>query len=227
MQRKIVIEGNLTEISLNNLGSLETLDYDIDALSDEAEIQEFMEEVATLIESGEADAIGDVCKYKVVPSEAIDYLACSEEDSEEKEISLDTFKLLNKSLAEVIEFLGNAKVGDIVYLRKEEGNGTIELSLEVESSDDAMTIEYFDCSEALDNYDVLRESYLDSICDTLLPETIATQNQKSVLENYVFEPQIVFGELYKVIEVDGITTLDRIELPGYYYKNETETIDEV
>ena len=227
MQRKIVIEGNLTEISLNNLGSLETLDYDIDALSDEAEIQEFMEEVATLVESGEVDALGDVCKYKVIPSEAIEYLGCSDEDSEEKEISLDNFKLLNKSLSDLTEFLESAKIGDIIYLRKEEGNATVELSLELENSDEAMTIEYFDCSEALDNYDVLRESYFDSICDTLLPETIATQTQRSVLENYLFEPQIVFGELYKVIEVDGVITLDRIELPGYYYKNETETIDEL
>ena len=227
MQRKIVIEGNLTEIGLNNLGSLETLDYDIDALSDEAEIQEFMEEVATLVESGEVDAVGDVCKYKVIPSEAIDYLGCSDEDSEEKEISLDSFKLVNKSLADLSEFLETANVGDIIYLRKEEGNATVELSLEVENSDDMMNIEYFDCSEALDSYDVLRESYLDSICDTLLPETISANDQKAVLENYVFEPQIVFGELYRVIEVDGITTLDRIELPGYYYKNETETIDEL
>jgi hypothetical protein len=223
MQKKIIIEGTLTDISLSNLGSLESLDYDIDALDDEAEIEEFMEEVQTLVESGEVDALGDVCKYRVMPSEAFDYLACSEE----KEISLESFELYNKSLQEVRDFLESASVGDIIYLRKEEGKGSYELSLEVENQDEKMQIAYFDCSEDFDDYDVLRESYLDSLCDTLLPESIAAQEQNAVVENFLFEPQIVFGEIYRIIDVDGIKTLDRVAIPAYYYKNETETIDEV
>jgi hypothetical protein len=227
MQRKIIIEGTLTEISLNNLGSLETLDYDVDALNDEAEIEEFMQEVQTLVESGDVDILGDVCKYRVMPSEAFDYLACSDEQSEEQEISLESFKLCNKSLDEVEEFLDAANVGDIIYLRKEEGKGSYEFSLEVQNKEEKIRIDYFDCSESFDAYDVLRESYLDTLCDTLLPETIASQEQKAVVENSLFEPQIVFGEIYRVIDVDGIKTLDRVAIPAYYYKNETETIDEI
>jgi len=77
MQRKIVIEGTLTEISLNNLGAIQNLDYDIEGLSDEAEIAEFMQELETLVESGDVESVGNQCKYKVIPSEEIEYLACA------------------------------------------------------------------------------------------------------------------------------------------------------
>jgi hypothetical protein len=225
MQRKIVIEGTLTEISLNNLGAIQNLDYDIEGLSDEAEIAEFMQELETLVESGDVESVGNQCKYKVIPSEEIEYLACADEDAQEKEISLDRFTLVNKQLQEMQEFIEQSVVGDIIYLRKEQGKATYELSLEVESSDAKMQIEYFDCSESLDSYDILRESYFESVCDTLLPESISTKEQRCIVENYLFEPQMIFGEIYKVIEVDGVKTLDRVEIPGYYYKDETESVD--
>ena len=159
--------------------------------------------------------------------EDIEYLAIADEDSDEKEISIDTFKLVNQTLDPIKNLLDRASVGDIIYLRKEQGKANITLSLDMQNDEESMKLSYFDCSADMDEYDLLRESYYDVVCDTFLPESLAVQENQASIENFVFEPQIVYGELFKlVVNEDGIKSLQKIAFPGYYFQDTQREIDE-
>ncbi|QOP42974.1 hypothetical protein FJR45_03005 [Sulfurimonas sediminis] len=227
MERKITIEGNISVVSLSNVGTFEEFNLENEEINEESEIKNIMEEIDAYAQSGELDAVTDVCTYKVMNDEDIEYLACADEESEEKEISMERFQLVNQTLKPIKNLLTKACKGDIIYLRKEQGKANIILSLEMNNSDEAMSFSYFDCSTDLDEYDLLRESYYDVVCDTFLPESLATQENKATVENFVFEPQIIYGELYKVIEnEEGLKSLQKIEFPGYYFQDAQRDIDE-
>ena len=169
----------------------------------------------------------DVCSYNVMNPEDVEYLAISDEESDEKEISMDSFKLVNKTMDEAKALLQRANVGNVIYLRKEQGKANISLSLEMQNNDETMNLSYFDCSTDMDEYDLLCESYYDVICDTFLPESLTTQENQESVENFVFEPEIVYGELYKIVEnEDGIKSLIKIEIPGYYFQDTQRDIDD-
>jgi hypothetical protein len=227
MERKIIIEGDISIVSLSNVGTLEEYNIDSEDINEESEIKSIMEEIDAYAQSGELDVMTDVQTYKVMNGEDIEYLALADEESEEKEISIDTFKLVNQTLAPVKNLLTRANVGDIIYLRKEQGKANITLSLEMQNSDETMSLSYFDCSADMDEYDLLRDSYYDVICDTFLPESLATQENKATTENFVFEPQIIYGELFKIVQnEDGVKSLQKIEFPGYYFQDTQREIDE-
>ena len=66
-----------------------------------------------------------------------------------------------------------------------------------------------------------------TVCDTFLPETLSVGENKSTIENLLFEPQIIYGELYKMVENDdGIKSLQKIEFPEYYFQDAQKGIDE-
>ncbi len=227
MERKIIIEGNISIVNLSNVGTLEEYNVDSEDINEESEIKSIMEEVDAYAQSGELDVMTDVCTFKVMNGENIEYLAIADEESDEKKVSIDSFKLINQSVEPIKSLLARASVGDIIYLRKEQGKANITLSLEMQNSDETMNLSYFDCSTDMDEYDLLRESYYDTVCDTFLPETLSVQGNKSTVENLLFEPQIVYGELYKMVEnEEGIKSLQKIEFPGYYFQDAQRGIDE-
>jgi len=227
MERKITIEGDISKITLSNVGMLEEYDIDTDDINEESDIKSIMEEIDAYAQSGELDVMTDVCSYNVMNPEGVEYLAISDDEGDEKEISMDAFKLVNKTMDEAKVLLQRASVGNVIYLRKEQGKANISLSIEMQNSDETMNLSYFDCSTDRDEYDLLRESYYDVICDTFLPESVATQENEASAENFVFEPEIVYGELYKIIEnEDGIKSFTKIEIPGYYFQDTQRDIDE-
>ena len=226
MERRVIIEGVISQVSISNVGELEEFDYNVDDLNESADIESFMQEIDAYAQSGELNATTDIKSYRVMNSEDVEYCAKSDE-GKEVEISLDDFKLKNQTLQPIKELLENARVGDIIYLRKEQGRGSYELSLELEDSSGEMSLGYFDCSESLDGYDLLRESYYDVVCDTILPESITAGDSKAVVENFLFEPQLIYGELYRVITTEnGEKSLDRVALPGYYFQEASRSIEE-
>ncbi len=226
MEKKVIIEGNISIVSLSNVGNLQEYNIESEEINEESEIKSIMEEIDAYAQSGELDVMADVCTYKVINGEDIEYLAVADEDNNEKEISLDSFKLVNKDTHEMHNLLNRASVGDVIYLRKEQGKANITLSLEVQNNE-TMSLCYFDCSVDMDEYDLLRESYYDTVCDTFLPETLSVKENKASVENFLFEPQIIYGELYKmVVNEEGIKSLQRIEIPGYYFQDAQRGIDE-
>jgi len=226
MERRVIIEGVISQVSISNVGELEEFDYNVDDLNESADIESFMQEIDAYAQSGELNATTDIKSYRVMNSEDVEYCAQSDE-GKEVEISLDDFKLKNQTLQPIKELLENARVGDIIYLRKEQGRGSYELSLELEDSSGEMSLGYFDCSESLDGYDLLRESYYDVVCDTILPASITAGDSKAVVENFLFEPQLIYGELYRVVTTEnGEKSLDRVALPGYYFQEASRSIEE-
>lgn len=224
MERKIIIEGDIAKVTLSNVGMLE--EYDIEEINEESDIKSIMEEIDAYAQSGELDVMTDMCSYNVMNAEDIEYLAMSEEDGDENEISMDSFKLVNKTMNEVKELLDRACVGNVIYLRKEQGKANLTLSLEVQKGDEVMNFSYFDCSTGMDEYDLLRESYYDVVCDTFLPESLTAQENQATVENFVFEPEIVYGELYKIAQNDeGVKSLVKIDLPSYYFQDAQTEID--
>ena len=226
MEKKVIIEGNISIVSLSNVGTLQEYNIDSEDINEESEIKSIMEEIDAYAQSGELNVMTDVCTYKVMNGEDIEYLAIADEEGDEKEVSMDSFKLVNKDMQEMRSLLERASVGDIIYLRKEEGKANMTLSLEIEENE-TMSLCYFDCSVDMDEYDLLRESYYDTVCDTFLPETLSTKENQASVDNFLFEPQIVYGELYKIVTNEaGIKSLQKVEIPGYYFQDAQRGIDE-
>ncbi len=227
MEKRVYIEGDLSVITLSNIGELDAFDFNIDDINEEADINEIMEQIDAFAESGELDLATDIKKFKVMNPEDISYLAIEEND-EEMEVSLDSFTLTNESMQPVTELLEFAEPGDLIYLRREVGKTNWEMSIEVEESNAALVFSYFDCAHDLDQYDLLAESYYDVLCDTILPESLSSAEKRAQIENFAIDPQLIYGELYKVIE-DPETwdkSLERIEVPGYYFLDKTRSVDE-
>jgi len=227
-ETKVYLEGDLSVITLSNIGELDEFDFNIDDINEEADINEIFEQIDAFSESGELDLATDIKKFKVMAPEDISYLGIKEEDEEEVESSLDAFILKNENFQPVKELLEFAEAGDLIYLRKEQGKSNWEFSLERESTDAPMTLSYFDCSHDLDQYDLLAESYYDVLCDTFIPESLSSGGSKAQVENFDIDPQLVYGELYKVVE-DPETwdkSLERLEVPGFYFLDKTRSTDE-
>jgi len=226
MDKKVIIEGKIADVTLSNLGLLEEYDIANEDINEETEIKSIMEEIDAYTQGEELDVMRDVCTYRVMNSEDIEYLALFDEESGEREVSVDTFKLVNKSMDEISGLLEYASVGDVIYLRKEAGKANITLALECEEND-VMSFCYFDCSVDMNEYDLLRESYYDTLCDTFLPETLSTKDKEAVIDNFLFEPQIIYGELYRIVlNGAGVKSFQKIELPRYYFQDTQKGIDE-
>ncbi len=222
MERKIILDADTKVVTLSNIGKLEELDIEFEDINEGFDIAAAMEQIDAFAESGELDVKSDVLRYTLVNPEEIDSLVC-EEDGKQREASLEEFVLEYDTPQSIQDFIERTKEGDVVYLRKEIGKAHFEIAAQSEQEDAKITFGYFDCSGEYDFYDLLDESYLDEVCDSLLPKQVSVEEGEAVVEVFDFEPQIVSGSLYKVkTDIDsGIKMLERIEMPAYYFKGET------
>lgn len=228
MDARLYLEGEVSLITLSNLHGIEGLDFEGEDIKDEEDIKTLFERIDAFAESGELNLATDVRRFKVMPPEGIVYLGLKVEEKEEKEKSLDAFELKNESFDALKSLLSHAEAGDLIYLRREQGRGNWTFSFECGDEMETMRFAYFDCSGTIDQYDLLTESYYDVLCDTILPETLTVGESKAQVENFDIEPQIVYGELYKVVE-DPETWdkhLIRLKVPGFYFLDKTRAIDE-
>ena len=224
MDTKILLDADTKVVTLSNIGQLEELDIEFDDINEAFDIAAAMEEIDALAQSGELDVESDVLRYTLVNPEEIESLEC-EEGTDTKEISLEEFILEHDTPQSIQDFIESAEVGDAIYLRKEIGKAHFEISVQSEKEDAKITLGYFDCSGEYDFYDLLDESYLDEVCDSILPDRVSVEDGEANLDVFDFEPQIVSGDLYKVkIDEDsGLKILERIEMPSYYFQGEMPT----
>ena len=137
--------------------------------------------------------------------------------------------MINRSVIEPLSPITEAEEGAIFYLRCESGEGFWDLSFETgdETADPGkLSIGYFDCSESLDAYDLLRESYFDRLCDTVLPSELHYEGTEGVRERFDFKPGLIEGSLYRVV-VDpdsGEKVLERLPCPPRIFLDESEEI---
>ena len=227
MDRTIILDADTKVVTLSNVGKVEELDIAFEDINEDFDITAAMEQIDALAESGELDANSDILRYTLVNPEEIDSLVC-EEREEQREASLEEFILEHDTPQSIQDFIESTSEGDVIYFRKEIGKAHFEITAQSEKEDAKITFGYFDCSGEYDFYDLLDESYLDEVCDSLLPQQVSVEDGEAVVEVFDFEPQIVSGSLYKVkTDIDsGIKMLERIEMPAYYFKGEMP-IDEI
>ena len=216
-----IVEGNISIISLSNVGDLNEFDFNIDDINEEADINSIFEQVDSYYESMELDLSSDGIKYKVINPEDIEHIYIDND-----EMSLDDVILIHKNIKPIKELLENANVGDLIYLRKEQGKGSIRYDL---ASKGQIGFEYFDCLEELDQSDLLSNSYYDIICDSIDLDNLKCNDNKVDVDSFDFEPQIVYGEFYKVIYDNqrDEKVLVKLKIPGFYFLDKTTNTDEV
>jgi len=227
MNRCILMKGEAIRLTLSNLGTLEGADLNPDDLNEREDIREVMEQVEAYAQSGELDLATEVESFTVLPTDDISL----EEEAEEKvtPLTLDRFELKTRSLNPVAALIANARSGDVIYLRREHGPGEWRLCYDPDEVNGEYRLDYFDCTRFdLDDYQLISESYFDHLCDTLVPQTMAIDDTPTTLESFLFEPRIVYGELYRVTENPTTETklLERIAIPGHYFLAEEVESDE-
>ncbi|WP_456392739.1 hypothetical protein [Nitratifractor sp.] len=225
----IHIEGQTRLVALYNLSSLDTESFRTEEydLSDHGDLLRFVEEVNALAEEGELDALEDVRVVLALDPEGIEELTLHRGTPQEAGEPLDSesFVLDNLSPYAPFEMVQRAEVGDLFYLRSESGRGIWDLAGEVpEEPEGPMEIGYYDCTEDLDIYDALRESYYDFVCDTMVPERLKVAGTPLSLDRFDFEPAQISGALYRVVEdpENGLKSLERLPVPPRLFLDESE-----
>ena len=210
-----------SNIKFVNLRDLGEFGFDVEDIDDEADIDAIFEELDAYAQSSELDLSYDSINYRTINPEYINSITIEDEDNKESVLTLDDFKLKNIEIDNLDDFLESANIGDVVYLRVESGdcNYRVELSEEGE-----LEIGYVDCSIKLNSFDLLAKDYYDRVCDSLLPDFIPN----STIEEYKFEPNIIYAKLYRVVfdEVANSKVLEKIEIPGYYFLDESSIEEE-
>jgi len=212
MADPITIKGSAKVVKFYNLTRLEMEgvdfeDYDLESKED---VKELFEIVNEFVETGEADAIEPPLEVEAVDPED----CCIVIDR--KNYYPDEVVLKNVDLVDVLEPIQDAEVGDVYYVRSMEGDGIWEIDHDIEGDIDVskLAIDYIDCSVLFDQYDVLREGYLDILCDMLIPTRLSYEDATFELLNFYFDPVQVFGQLYKVVEEDGVKVLQKVDYGG-------------
>jgi len=227
MERCIHMEGEATRLTLSNLGTLEGAELEPEDLNEAEDIREVMEQIEAYAQSGELDLGTQIQSYTVLPTDG----SVLEEEGEKEDtpLSLDRFVLENHPFNPVAELITHAREGDLIYLRREEGPGEWRLCYDPDELTGEYRLDYFDCARFdLDNYELLREGYFDYLCDTFIPESLRIGDLPATVEYALFEPRIVYGELYRIAEEeDGTKYLERVEIPGHYFLAEEVESDEL
>ena len=230
MTANVHIEGTAKRVGIYRIDDLaiegiESESYD---LQDREDLERYMETVDALVESGELELLENGRVVVSLDPEAIEEFTLSVDEGEEENLNLDALQLLNRSILEPLKAIEEAQVGAIFYLRDESGEGFWDLSFETEEAveTEKLSLGYFDCSESLDTYDLLRESYFDVLCDTVIPSELRLGETVAVQERFDFKPGLIRGALYRV-GVDASTgdpLLERLPCPPRIFLDESEEI---
>ena len=219
MAFRLHIEGEGRKIGLYRLNRLEMegLDIDVDEELEREDILELFENVNAYVESGELDLLGESRTLTTVDPETISMTLDADEQAE-VEISLDDVALKNLSVDKRLELLENAKVGDIIFVRTEVGDAYWDFSMEEETAFDAqkLSLGYLDCTMEHDEYEALRESYVDYLCDLVVPAEARYCDTKLELDEHILHTQQVWGELYIVRQnlPDRRKVFTKVDLEG-------------
>ncbi len=207
MAFKLHIEAEGRKIGFYKLNRLEIegLEIDADTDFDEENIKELFENINAYIESGELDELESAQTITTFDPESAT-ITLDADGIEDVDVSLDDITLENVNSDKKLEILEKSRIGDIFFVRSEVGEAYWDFSGEGEPSFEIQNIRlgYLDCTESHSQYDILRESYYDYLCDLVLPEEAYYNDEKLELDEHVLRTQHVFGDLYIV----------RQELPG-------------
>jgi len=198
-ESKVVKFYNLTSLEL-----LEDMEFDIYDLNEKRDIEEFFERAEDFAESGEADELADLVSARGMDPESIEEAVLTHPNGNEIDLDIDDLVLENVSLEKYVKEIKEGEVGDIIYVRSEFGSGTWDMIADYDESEEVdptnLKIAYYNCATDMDTYELLRESFYDPLCDTLAPDFLTFEDIEFELEEFIFEPIQVYGELYVIKE---------------------------
>ena len=196
---QLIVRGEIDNLNFYNLTTgLKTLNPD-----SEYKIEEIYEVVTDLVESGELDALVSPQEIKMASLETLEI------ELDEQSLDNGSIKLTNGDLTNLLDLSQNEE-GELFLLRHYKGDG--EFSYEVEDDFDIKKLgfDYIDCSQNFDQFDILRESYLESFCDSIIADSIKYKEEPLEFDDFIFEPQLVKDELY-IVKRDPVTNLNFLE----------------
>lgn len=207
MAFKLHIEGEGRKIGFYKLNRLEFegVEIDTDTDFDEVDIKELFENINAYIESGELDELDASHTITAIDPDSAT-VTLDADGLDEVEVSMDDLSLKNLDVDRELKLLKSAKIGDIFFVRTEAGEAYWDLSGEGEESFSLQNVEigYLDCTNSHDQYELLRDSYYEFLCDQIIPQEACYKGEKLELDEHVLRSCQVFGDLYIV----------RQELPG-------------
>lgn len=219
MAFRLHIEGEANKIGFYKLNDLELEGFDPDqemALDAES-IRELMETANDYVESGELDLLEDAAVVTTLDPDATT-ITLDADSQEEVELSVDDITLAPENVDKKLTMLEKARIGDIIFVRTEVGDAYWDYSHDGEESFDSqkVAVGYLDCTRSHDEYEVLRESYYDFLCDRLVPGELTFQGEKLEVDEHVMRTNQVWGELYVVREnlPDHRKVYEKVDLGG-------------
>ncbi len=208
----ISIKGAAKVIKIYNVGRMDIEGLDISEIDLESkeDVRELFELVNDFVDTGEVDAF-----EPPIEIEGVDADECVIEVNQKRYYS-DEIQLKNSSIMDLLAPIQESEEGELFYIRSYEGDGVWDFEVDTEASSENIAVEYVDCSLLFDQYDILREGYLDLICDTLLPRSLSIDGVEAEVSEFIFHPQQVYGQLYiaKKDPVADIMILQKVDFGG-------------
>jgi hypothetical protein len=209
MAKIVTLRGNAKVVKFYNLSIIDEIDFDNFDLASKEDIDNLLSVAEEIVEEGELDAVTAPLELNALNIDDAELEVDEEPDNIEK------LTLKNTEVEAILEELQDAEIGDVYYIYSLEGEGTWDI--EVDSEDFAINqleVDYIDCAAYFDQFDILREGYLDLLCDTILPDTLQAKDIPTEVKDFYLDSTQEYGELYKVVESDGIKVLERIPNSG-------------
>ncbi len=185
--------------------AIDTSKYDLSSKKD----QELLyERVLELIESGEIDAISPSLQMRILFKDDVVV------EIEGEDFDLDTISLEAQDLQELFANLEDIYDGEIIYLRREVGEGEFVFENEKEElTAGEVTLSYIDCS----NYaNVLQEDINEVLCDSINIDSLKVIDDEVEESEGYFDPTNVIEDLY-IVRYDqesNLYLLERLSVGG-------------
>jgi len=201
----IIIRSEIDNLTFYNLTTgLQSLNPD-----STYKIEELYEVITQLVESGELDALVLPLELKLLSLDKLEI------EINNQAVDTNNIKLKNQNIQEFVD-LSEDQEGELYLLRHYVGDGEFSYEVENNFKQENITFNYLDCSQNLDQFDLLRESYLESMCDMVIANNIKYNNQTLEFDDFIFEPQTIKDELY-IVKKDMVTDenyLEKLDVGG-------------
>jgi len=203
---QLIIRGEIDNLSFYNITTgVKSLNPDSNY-----KIEELYEVVSNLLESGELDALLLPQELKLISVENLNI------ELNEEILDNSSLILKNSDLNSLVD-ISIYEEGMVFLIRHYRGDGEyIFEDIEDDFDISSLGFEYIDCSQELDQYDILRESYLESFCDSIIADSIKYRDEPLEFDEFIFDPQLVKDELYIVKRdpINGLNFLEKLDIGG-------------
>ncbi len=185
--------------------AIDTSKYNLSSKKDQELLYERVQE---RIESGEIDAISPSLQMRVLFQDDVIV------EIEGEDFDLDTITLETQDLQELFANLEDIYDGEIIYLRREVGEGEFVFESEKEEINPGeVSLSYIDCSSYID---VLQEDINAILCDSINIDSLKIIDEEVEESEGYFDPVNVIDDLY-VVRYDqesNLYLLERLSVGG-------------